>query len=223
MTPLQLIAARHTVRRYADRPLPPATASALETKIKELNEIGRLHIQLIQNEPRAFKSVLAYGSFSGVRNYFVMAGEKSADLDERIGYYGEQLVLFAQALGLNTCWVGLTYSKIKNTYSLAPNEKIGCYIAVGYGQTQGAGHKTKRPEQVCSRYSTAPEWFRRGVQAALLAPTAVNQQKFHFEFVGGHKVRATRQFSLAGYTKMDLGIAKCHFELGAQPETVEWV
>jgi ATP-dependent Lon protease len=87
---------------------------------------------------------MAYGSFSGVKNYFVMAGKRGDDLDEKIGYYGEQLVLLAQTLGLNTCWAGLSYSKIPGTYELEDGEKIGCYIALGYGQNQGKEHEVKR-------------------------------------------------------------------------------
>lgn len=47
-----------------------------------------------------------------------MAGQKADDLDERIGYYGEQLVLLAQALGLNTCWAGLSYRKVNGAYKI---------------------------------------------------------------------------------------------------------
>ncbi len=51
--------------------------------------------------------------------------------------------LLAQTHGLNTCWTGLSYSKVPGTYELWSGEKIGCYIALGYGETQGAGHKVK--------------------------------------------------------------------------------
>jgi hypothetical protein len=73
-----------------------------------------------------------------------------------------------------------------------------------------------------------PKWFQDGVAAALLAPTAVNQQKFHFEYLGTndnniHRVKAEKSFSLIGYTKIDLGIAKLHFEIGAGKENFEWV
>ena len=101
-----------------------------------------------------------------------------------VGYYGEHLVLFAQTLGLNTCWVGLSYSKVPGTYVLDEGEKIACYIALGYGETQGVGHKIKTVEQVSNASDVTPSWFRKGVEAALLAPTAVNQQKFSFEYVG---------------------------------------
>jgi len=223
MTPLEAIKARHSVRRYTGEVLPAGVVATLQAKIGELNAKGNLHIQLVRDEPKSFKGVFAYGSFSGVTNYFVMAGHKADDLDERIGYYGEQLVLLAQTLGLNTCWAGLSYSKIKDTYTLDDGEKIGCYIAVGYGTTQGVSHKTKTMDEVSNASDSTPKWFRDGVEAALLAPTAINQQKFRFEHEGGQRVAAKRLFSIVGYTQMDLGIAKCHFEIGAAPVAVEWI
>ena len=86
-------------------------------------------------------------------------------------------------------------------------EKIACYIAIGYGETQGVGHKIKAVEQVSNASDTTPSWFKKGVEAALLAPTAVNHQKFSFEYVGmndgHHQVRAKKGFSMIGYAKMD--------------------
>ena len=149
MTIQEAIEARHSVRAYKEQPLAQDVVNVLNEKIAELNKLGNLHIQLIQNEPKAFQGKLAkYGKFSGVRNYLVMAGQKADDLNERVGYYGEQLVLLAQTLGLNTCWVGLSYSKVPGTYVLEDGEKIACYIALGYGETQGVGHKVKTVEQV---------------------------------------------------------------------------
>ena len=228
MTIQEAIEARHSVRAYKGQPLAADVVEVLEEKIRELNEKGHLHMQLIRNETKAFQGKLAkYGKFRGVNNYIVMAGQKSDDLDERIGYYGEQLVLLAQTLGLNTCWVGLSYSKVPGTYVLDEGEKIACYIAIGYGETQGVSHKIKTVEQVSNASDITPSWFKKGVEAALLAPTAVNQQKFSFEYVGRsnnrHQVRAKKGFSMIGYTKMDLGIAKYHFEIGAGNEHFEWV
>ena len=228
MTIQEAIEARHSVRAYRNEPLAEEIVKLLEGKIDELNREGGLHIQLIRNEPKAFQGTLAkYGKFRGVNNYIVMAGKKSDDLDECVGYYGEQLVLFAQTLGLNTCWVGLSYSKVPGTYVLDDGEKITCYIAIGYGETQGVSHKIKTVEQVSNASDITPSWFRRGVEAALLAPTAVNQQKFSFEYVGmsnnRHLVRAKKGFSMIGYTQMDLGIAKCHFEIVAGKGNFDWV
>ena len=106
MTVQEAIEARHSVRAYEDQPLSVETVKVLEDEIVKLNNDGRLHIQLIRNEPEAFRGTLAkYGKFRNVSNYLVMAGKKAGYLDERIGYYGEHLVLLAQSIGLNTCWV----------------------------------------------------------------------------------------------------------------------
>ena len=243
MTLLEAITARHSVRKYLDKEIPADIIAALQDKIAECNNVGNLSIQLVQNETKAFTGMLSYGSFSGVKNYLVMVGKKAKDLDERVGYYGEQLVLLAQTLGLNTCWVGLSYRKVPEAYNVGKDEKLVCMIALGYGETQGVPHKIKSVEDVSNASDITPSWFKKGVEAALLAPTAVNQQKFSFEYVGmnkavnqqkfsfeyvgmnnnRHQVRANKGFSMIGYTQMDLGIAKYHFELGVGKVNFEWL
>ena len=227
MTLSEAIRTRHSVRKYRPESIDRAVLDALRQQIAAANEDGRLHIQLVTDEPKAFAGRMSYGKFSGVRNYLVMAGEKCDDFDERVGYYGERLVLFAQTLGLNSCWAGLTYTKIPGTYSLGKDEKVACYIALGYGETQGVQHKSKSVGEVSNASEDTPEWFDRGVQAALLAPTAVNQQKFFIEYLGTSgeglpKVSIRKGVSLFGYTRMDMGIAKLHFEIGAGTENFEW-
>ena len=227
MTLLEAISARHSVRKYIDKDIPADIIAAFQEKVAECNKEGNLKIQLVQNETRAFTGMLSYGQFSGVKNYLVMVGKKSKDLDERVGYYGEQLVLYAQTLGLNTCWVGLSYRKVPEAYNIGKDEKLVCMIALGYGETQGFSHKIKSIEEVSNASDITPSWFKKGIEAALLAPTAVNQQKFSFEHVGVknncHQIRAKKGFSMIGYTKIDLGIAKYHFEIGAGEVNFEWV
>ena len=228
MTLQEAIEARHSVRAYKNEALAEDASRRLEEEIGVVNQKGSLHIQLIEHEPKAFQGTLAkYGKFRNVTSYMVMAGKRADDLDERIGYYGEHLVLLAQTLGLNTCWVGLSYKKIPNTYVLEEGEVIKAYIAIGYGETQGTSHKIKTPEQVSNVSDITPLWFRSGVEAALLAPTAVNQQKFSFEYRGmnggRHQVLAKKGFSMIGYAQIDLGIAKYHFEIGAGKGNFDWV
>lgn len=227
MTLLEAIDARHSVRRYISRPLEREAVDCLRAKIDECNSKGNLHIQLVLNERKGFSGMLAYGSFSGVENYIVMAGRRADDLDERVGYYGEQIVLLAQQLGLGTCWAGLSYRKVKGSYTLDSEEKVACMISLGYPDDAGRKHKCKSVEDVSNASVSTPEWFEQGVRAALKAPTAVNQQKFYIEYAGvkdgRHCVRARRLFSVVGYTSMDLGIVKLHFEIGAGKDNFEWV
>lgn len=228
MTIEEAIKARHSVRNYKHQPLSEELIGVLQQKIDECNRLGNLHIQLVTNETKAFTGIMSYGQFSGVENYLVMAGQKADDLDERVGYYGEQLVLLAQTLGLNTCWVGVSYRKVSSAFQLEKDEKVACVISLGYGEDKYRTHKIKSREEVSNADDLTPVWFNKGVDAALLAPTAVNQQKFFFELIlgkkeGKMKVKASTSFSMIGYTKMDLGIAKLHFEIGAGRENFEWV
>ncbi len=212
---------RHSVRRYEDRPLSEEIVAELEQEISACNKESGLHIQLVKNEPKAFDGFMAhYGKFSGVRNYIAMIGKKDAGLDEKCGYYGERLVLKAQQLGLNTCWAAMTYSKIKTAFTIDNGEKLCIVISLGYGTSQGVSHKSKSVSDVTKTDGILPGWFKAGAEAALLAPTAMNQQKFLFTLKDG-KVAAKDGFGF--YTKIDLGIAKYHFEIGAGAENFKWI
>lgn len=224
---LEAISARHSVRKYTDKGIPSDVISTLQGEIGKCNKAGNLNIQLVLNEPKAFTGLMSYGKFSGVKNYLVMIGKKSEDLDERIGYYGERIVLLAQSLGLNSCWVGLTYRKVHGAFHVESGERLACVVALGYGASSGVSHKIKSIQQVSNADDSTPSWFAEGVKAALLAPTAVNQQKFSFQYLGQEngvkpKVEAKKGFSMVGYAQMDLGIAKLHFEIGAGKENFEW-
>lgn len=205
--------ARHSVRSYTDKKIAGEVLTELCHTIDGCNRDSGLNIQLCLDEPNAFIGMMArYGKFNNVNNYIVLIGKKGTDLDEKCGYYGEKIVIRAQQLGLNTCWVAMTYSKGKSrkAVTVKADQKIVAVIAVGYGETAGVPHKVKPIDELCRVEGTMPEWFVRGMEAAQLAPTAMNQQKFHFELVGD-KIK-----SYAGsgfYTKLDLGIAKYHFEI----------
>ena len=217
---LKLMETRHSVRQYLDKTIPADIRKELDTYASKLNAESGLHIQIIYDEEKCFSSTLAhYGRFENCRNYIVMAGKKAADLDERCGYYGELLVLKAQDLGLNTCWAALTHGKSKAI--LEEDEKEVIIIALGYGKTQGNARRSKSPSEVSDITEDSPEWYKEGIRAALLAPTAVNQQKFRFTR-DGSKVSVIPG-KIGSCLKIDLGIVKCHFELGAGKDNFEWI
>lgn len=219
---LQATKERHSVRQYIDKPIVEEKKAALDAFIEGINVESGLHFQLVTDEPKAFGSFIArYGSFSGISNYVVLVGKKGKNTEEKIGYYGAKVVLFAQTLGLSTCWVALSYKKVKTAFTIDEGEKLFSVLSVGYGKTQGVPHKSKTAEQVSSSdVKETPEWFINGVETALLAPTAINQQKFYFTLNTDNTVTATTKGGL--YTRMDLGIAKYFFELGAGDRSVKW-
>ena len=209
MTAFDIMKARHSVRQFIDKPLEESAVSALNSEIEVCNKESGLHIQLITNEPEAFQAGKAsYGQFKGCKNYLAIVGPSGKDMEA--GYYGERIVLKAQELGINSCWVALTYKKGKAQGAENRGEKRYLLIALGYGETNGADHKRKAITDISDYKEGDPDWYKAGLEAAILAPTAMNQQKFRFKR-DGDKVT----LSVAGigvYTKIDLGIVKYHFE-----------
>lgn len=214
---LEIMQQRHSVRQYTDRAIEPEKRAVLDALTQEINRKAGLSVQIIYDDPKCFDSFMAhYGKFAGVRNYIALVGKKAPGLDETLGYYGEELVLKAQELGLNTCWVALTHGKSKA--AVGRGEKEVCLIALGYGVTQGVEHKSRPMQELCTCGEPMPEWFRCGMNAAILAPTAMNQQKFRFELLPDGTVKAACGNGF--YTKLDLGIVKYHFEAVTGKKTV---
>ena len=219
MDPIEIMKQRHSVRQYLDKPIPAEIRTQLDSYVAELNKESKLNIQIIYDEPNCFNSFMAhYGKFSGVSNYIAIVGKKEKDLEEKAGYYGEKLVLKAQELGLNTCWVALTHGKSKSVINADEKEVI--IISLGYGANGGNPHKSKRITDLSDLKDNDPEWFKRGVEAALLAPTAINQQKFYIAR-DGNKVSISVR-GIGTNTRIDLGIVRCHFELGAGKDNFSW-
>ena len=205
------------MRQYTDQAIEPEKRAVLDALTQEINRKAGLSVQIIYDDPKCFDSFMAhYGKFAGVRNYIALVGKKAPGLDETLGYYGEELVLKAQELGLNTCWVALTHGKSKA--AVGRGEKEVCLIALGHGVTQGVEHKSRPMQELCTCGEPMPEWFRCGMNAAMLAPTAMNQQKFRFELLPDGTVKAACGSGF--YTKLDLGIVKYHFEAVTGKKTV---
>lgn len=217
MTELEIMQQRHSIRQYDDKPIEQDKRTVLNELAEKLNADAGVHIQIIYDEPKCFDSFMAhYGKFSGVKNYIALVGKKAPGLDEALGYCGEQLVLKAQELGLNTCWVAMTHGK--SAAKVESGEKLVCLIALGYGEVQGVEHKSKPMTELCVCPEPMPEWFKAGMDAALLAPTAMNQQKFKFELLPDGSVKAS--CGTGFYTKLDLGIVRYHFEAASKKKTV---
>ncbi|MEG0292478.1 MAG: nitroreductase family protein [Anaerovoracaceae bacterium] len=209
MNILEIIKQRHSVRQYKDQEIQETVRISLEKSISQINKESGLNIQVLFDEPKCFNCKMAhYGKFSGVSNYIALIGSKSSSLEETCGYYGEKIVLIAQELGLNTCWVAMTRGK--SAAKIQSGEKLVCIIALGYGENQGTPHKVKSIGEVCNWEGNMPEWFMTGIEAALLAPTAINQQKFYFSLKGGTVKAMVKGIGFC--TKIDLGIVKYHFE-----------
>ena len=220
MTEIEAIRERHSVRNYKAQRIEEETATKLREKIEELNRESGLHFQYIEDAGKTYNKLLnrTSGLDSAPSVIACVGREDDPDVDERVGYYGEKLVLFAQTLGLNTCWAGI-FSRKKIPVVIDQGEKLVISIAIGYGENQGKEHRSKPIDQISQLTGEKPEWFEKGVELAILAPTAMNQQKFVIRLNEDESVEFIDKGGF--FSKVDLGIVKCHFEIGSGRK-IEW-
>lgn len=213
MNEIDAIRQRHSVRQYKSDRIEDEKVALIKAKIDELNAEGDLHLQFIEDADKTynklFNRVAGLGSAPSV---IACVGKDDQSLDQRVGYYGEKLVLYAQTLGLNTCWTG-TFNRKNITADIPDGERLVISIAIGYGKDPGKERKTKSKEQLSEASSQRPEWFEKGVEMAMLAPTAINQQKFLIKLNADESVAFIDKGGVL--SQVDLGIVKCHFELGS--------
>lgn len=209
---------RHTVRKYTEKEIPREVLSKLNTRIFANNEKYSVSIRFMLNDEKILGTLTKLFLAKGVKNYLILSGGNIFTTDEKLGYCGTDIMLYAQTLGLNTWWIGGTYKK-RYAVRNAIGDKVAGIIAIGYGETQGVPHKSKPLEEVCRYEGEMPEWFKNGVEAALLAPTALNKQAFLIE---GREDQVAISCNNGAFSDVDKGIVKYHFELGAGRENFFW-
>ncbi len=225
MITVETIRERHSVREYDGKPLARVEFDALGAVVEECARESGLDIQLVGDNPEAFNVIARFGLIRGCRTHvaFVVDDAKAGDgaADEAIGYWGQKIVLAAQDMGLNTCWCALC-SRKKSRAVVAPGKKIRLIIAVGHGKTQGFSRKTKSVEALSSvECAKAPAWFAVAMEAAQLAPTAMNNQNFKITLLSdGKTVRIDAPQS--GLNVIDEGIVRCNFEIAANEAGADW-
>ena len=222
---LENIDRRISRRSYLATPIDPEKRAHLIELIDRYNQEADLAIRWIDDGSAAFRNLArSYGLFTGVRTILALKGRADdPDLYEKLGFFGELIVLEATGLGLGTCWVGGTFNRDAEIFSVASGEALALIITIGNvpaGQTPRermiyrVAHRRAKPiGQLYSADRKPPKWFMRGVRAASLAPSALGKQPVKFIYrdeIASAEVPAenTMQF-------VDLGIAKAHFAIVA--------
>ena len=221
MTIKEAVKQRHMVRKFTDKPIPADLAELLNARIAENNAAHGLNLKLVTGNSDGIGGMAKMLLTKTVHSYIVLAGKDRADLDEKLGYCGADLCLYAQTLGLNTWWVGGMFSgKGAMKHLETKDVRVNGVIAIGYGQTQGVPHKSKTAAEISQYNGAAPQWFLDGVEALLCAPTALNKQPY---MVKGDGDRVSLTAGEGHFAGIDLGIGKYHFEVGAGKDNFQWV
>ena len=183
MTIREAMEKRHMVRKYKDTVLPEEIVKKLNERIEALNKEHHLNLVLRTEDGTAFAELIDKLITKNAKNFIILAADSSEGVEEKIGYCSADIMLYAQELGLNTWWVGASFNKdaVKKE---CPNHTVYGVISIGYGEEQGSVHRSKDDFEVCSYEGEAPQWFKDGVEYALMAPTAFNRQSFYIKGKG---------------------------------------
>ena len=192
-----------------------------------------------QSPDKVLKGVIgAYGKIKGAPAFLAFMGTmESPHVQEKVGYLGEGIVLEATALGLGTCWVAGMF-RPEGAGILAgtgKNERVIAVSPVGYAAQHwsmeekimtgfGRTHQRKPLSELVNGLEEVKWtlWTKKALEAARLAPSAVNRQPWRF-FIGWDDITVSVDNLSDTYhvsKRLDCGIAMLHLEVGALNEGV---
>lgn len=226
ITEWEAVERRISCRSYQNKIVSNDDIQKLREYIDTLRQELGLNFQLVHSFDAVLK--LAGAMFSGeVHSYAVLSGKDDPLIAEKVGYYGQKLVLYATMLGLGTCWVAGTYNKKSVIAKVPEDEKIWDVIPIGYATEEIPSKqkfirsmlrkKNRKIEEFVESeisFLELPKWVQKGVRAMLLGPSAVNQQPVNIVYKDGHIYMKIRKNG-HGLQYNDMGIAKRQFEVGA--------
>ena len=227
---IQAIEKRISCRAFTNQPVEQEKFDALAKEAARINEETGLHFQVYG--PRADGTAIDMSEKMFAANppvYAALVARKDPLVEEKLGFYGEQLVLCAEMMGLSTCWVASTYDRETTRVELAEDEVLHDVIPIGYAPEKiplkqrtiraGIRGRSKTLEDLYRGpvpLDAAPDWIQACIDAVWKGPSAINEQPVVFvqDDVDG-PVRAELIRVKTGMEYTDLGIAKYHFSIVA--------
>lgn len=229
---------RSSRRSFEDTAISMEDARALEELCERISgNTGDIRLVFAQKGvDNVFRGALGKNIARIIRPsaYVALIGDaKAPNIQEKLGYAGECVVLEATSLGVDSCWIGGFFSQegIREQHGVGQDEFVPVIIALGY-----ANEKKSIPEKLIKGISKShsrkdidsistglprdewPEWAKSAIEAARQSPSAINRQPWRFE-VGEDYIKVmldTPDNSYSISKRLDCGIAMLHIELGAR-------
>ena len=224
----EAIKKRTSRRAYTGQSLLQGDLDGLTSLVESINQESGLRLVFLDQSSELFSGFkTSYGMFSNVTSVLCIVGSKSLkNLEVLAGYYGEFFLLECVSRNLGTCWIGGTYNKksTEKVLGLSGDEELLIVISVGRVNDEKTfkekmisslgKNKQSFEELLQMSDGTTPDWVIAGIEAARLAPSAVNKKPNGYAWEGG-VLQAFNTKPSHSYKKIDLGISLAHFELGA--------
>lgn len=232
----EAIKKRTSRRAYDGSTIDKDKIEKLNKVIDDVNKKSKLNIKVLDKAENFLKGFKAsYGIITGVNTVVALVGnKKDKDIKEKVGYYGEFIMLEAVSLGLGTCWVGGSYNKKKciDALELNNDEELVCIIVLGnVKENKSLKEKiigyvgSKKPsfdELLLECDIDTPEWVKSGISEAMLAPSARNLRTVGYSYRKG-ELSSFIIDKKSNYEEIDIGISMAHFKIGAFKEGIDGI
>jgi len=227
---------RRSYRSYdANHEIPEDKLGALDEVCRRFIPFPGARSQLVYKPPAdIFKGIIgSYGKIKGSQGFIAFIGKMdSPSIHEEVGYTGEGIILEAVSLGLDTCWVGGFFSRkrVSSIIELSPEEKVLAVTPVGYAQKAedfenkvmtgfGRTHNRLSLNRLLGKGPVKlPQWVESALEAARIAPSAINRQPWGFDIDESGITVFVRSkgpdFNVS--KRLDCGIAMLHLEVAAR-------
>ena len=232
---LAAVPSRRSRRAFDGRALSSEDLDAIATLCSRFAPYADARVLLLPEAPPAVFTGLvgSYGKVTGAPSAIVfIADASSPNADEHLGYTGEGIVLAATARGLQTCWVGGSFSRstVTRIVTLRESQAVRAVSPLGHAlveppRAERVFFGTDKPkarralDQIAPGHEDWPAWAQAGVRAAQVAPSAMNRQPWRFRLEEGAVVVSTSGIMTPVVSqRLDCGIAMLHFELGVRGE-----
>lgn len=230
MEELEILKKRKSVRSYSSSPISESLQHALRSEATFINshESGLSFRPVFGDGSPLRGAGRNYGMFRGVDNYLAVVVDPSfPDTLERAGYFSEQWIIEALKKGIETCYVGGTFSASHVDTLVEVYEAVPFIIAFGYPDISRTPLAAKLALSVMHRKHRTPRdffdgtdneyeeacgnipWLQTALEAVACAPSALNKQPVRL-----HAVNRADGWTVSAHTlnpnkdAIELGIAK---------------
>ena len=229
------VSKRRSRRRFAPKLIEPDLLTQIRSTCIEFRPFSDARAVLVTEAPNyIFKGAVGpYGKVRGAPALIAFIGNmESAYVQEHLGYTGEGIILETEALHLASCWVAGFFRPevVSSIVGIGGSERVLAVTPIGYATRRlsveekimtgfGLSHRRRRLSGLVTglQDSEWPQWIRAALEAARLAPSAVNRQPWRF-YVEPNGITVSvnsigREFGLS--KRLCCGIAMLHIEVAA--------
>ena len=231
----RVIEARRSRRRFDQKPLGSELLSQMATVCRNFKPFPSARSVLITESPDSvFKGAIGpYGKVKGAPAFVAFIGNMdSPNVYEQVGYTGEGIILEAGALNLATCWVAGFFRRkvVASLTNIGENERVLSVTPIGYASEYlsleeklmtgfGLAHKRRALSGLVTSHNESewPQWIKPALEAARLAPSAINRQPWRFD-VTDNSITVSVNTSRREYglpKRLCCGIVMLHIEVAA--------